>query len=293
MNLMKKLEVYYLGNRDENIYFALLGDLPDSDIEIESQDKAINEEGIRLANKLNKKYSKGDSNYKFFFLNRKRLLNQSEGIYMGFERKRGKLMEFMALIKGNKNTSYNIISNDISNLMDSKYIITLDSDTFLPIGSAKKLISAMSHILNKPYIKENKVLRGYSIMQPKVSVNLEDKHKTYFSKIFAGDAGVDAYSVAASDTYQDLFNEGIFTGKGIIEIDSFYNILKDEIKDNRVLSHDLIEGLLTRCALVTDIEVVDGYPSSYMSSALRLHRWVRGDWQAARFLFSNKLSPII
>lgn len=292
IDLMKKLEVYYLGNRDENILFALLGDLPDSDSEIESQDKAINEEGIRVANKLNKKYSKHENDYRFFFLNRKRLWNESEGIYMGFERKRGKLIEFMALIKGDKHTSYNVISADINNLMDSKYIITLDSDTFLPIGSAKKLISAMSHILNEPYVEDNRVLRGYSIMQPKVSVNLEDKHKTYFSKIFAGDAGVDAYSVAASDTYQDLFNEGIFTGKGIIEINSFYNILKDEIKENRVLSHDLIEGVLTRCALVSEIEVVDGYPSSYLSSALRLHRWVRGDWQLASYLFSDKLSPI-
>lgn len=290
VNLMKKLEIYYLGNRDENISFALLGDLSDSDNEIEEGDKVINEEGIRIANDLNNKYSK--DNNKFFFLNRKRIFNESEGIYMGFERKRGKLMEFMALVKGEKNTSYNIISSDISNLMDSKYIITLDSDTFLPIGSAKKLISAMSHILNRPYVTGGKVLRGYSIMQPKISVNLEDKHKTYFSNIFAGDAGVDAYSIAASDTYQDLFNEGIFTGKGIIEINSFYNILRDGIKENKVLSHDLIEGLLTRCALVTDIELVDGYPSSYMSSALRLHRWVRGDWQLASFLFSSKLSAI-
>ena len=144
---------------------------------------------------------------------------------MGYERKRGKLMEFMALIKGIKKTSYNIISSNIEVLRDAKYIITLDSDTFLPIGSANKMISAMSHILNRPYIEGNSVIRGYSIMLPKVSINLEDKHKTYFSEIFAGDAGVDAYSIASSDTYQDLFNEGIFTGKGIIEINSFYNIL--------------------------------------------------------------------
>lgn len=287
-NLMKKLEVYYLGNRDDNISFALLGDLSDSEKEIEVEDKVINEEGIRLANNLNNKYSK--DNNKFFFLNRKRQFNKCEDIYMGYERKRGKLMEFMALIKGDKNTSYNIISSDISNLIDSKYIITLDSDTFLPIDSARKLISAMSHILNKPYVKDGKVVRGYSIMQPKISVSLEDKHKTYFSEIFAGDSGVDAYSIASSDIYQDLFNEGIFTGKGIIEINSFYSILKDEIKDNKVLSHDLIEGLLTRCALVTDIELVDGYPSSYISSALRLHRWVRGDWQLSTFLFFKKLS---
>ena len=291
IKLMKKLEVYYLANRDENIYFALLGDLFDSVNEKEDVDKAINDEGLNQAKKLNNKYSK-DNNPRFFFLNRRRLFNPSEELYMGYERKRGKLMEFMALLQGDRINSYNVISNDLDILMDAKYIITLDSDTFLPIGSAKKLISAMSHILNKPYVEDNRIVRGYSIMQPKVSVSLEDKHRTYFSRIFAGNAGVDAYSIAASDTYQDLFSEGIFTGKGIIEINSFYNILKDEIKENKVLSHDLIEGVLTRCALVTDVEVVDGYPSSYLSSALRLHRWVRGDWQIANFLFSKKLSPI-
>ena len=288
--LIKKIEVYYLGNRDKNIYFALLADLADSKYEIEDKDELINIEGKKLIDNLNNKYSK--ENNQFFFLNRKRLLNNSEGIYMGYERKRGKLMEFIALLKGDKNTSYNVISSNINDLKDAKYIITLDSDTFLPVGSASRLISAMSHILNRPYIKEGKVVRGYSIMQPKVSVNLDDKYKTYFSRIFAGDAGVDAYSVAASDTYQDLFNQGIFTGKGIIEINTFYNILKDKIKENRILSHDLIEGELTRCALVTDIEVVDGYPSSYISSALRLHRWVRGDWQISNFLFSNNISLI-
>ena len=291
IKLMKKLEVYYLANRDENIYFALLGDLFDSVNEKEDVDKAINDEGLNQAKKLNNKYSK-DNNPRFFFLNRRRLFNPSEELYMGYERKRGKLMEFMALLQGDRINSYNVISNDLDILMDAKYIITLDSDTFLPIGSAKKLISAMSHILNKPYVEDNRIVRGYSIMQPKVSVSLEDKHRTYFSRIFAGNAGVDAYSIAASDTYQDLFSEGIFTGKGIIEINSFYNILKDEIKENKVLSHDLIEGVLTRCALVTDVEVVDGYPSSYLSSTLRLHRWVRGDWQIANFLFSKKLSPI-
>lgn len=291
IELLKKLEIYYLANRDKNIFFALLGDLSDSSNENEPQDKAINDEGIRFVNKLNKKYVK-DEEDRFFFLNRKRLYNDSEGVYMGYERKRGKLMEFMALIRGSEKTTYNIISSDIESLKSAKYIITLDSDTFLPIGSAKKLIGAMGHILNTPYIEDEVVVRGYSIMQPKVGVNLEDKHKTYFSEIFAGDAGVDAYSTASSDTYQDLFGEGIFTGKGILEIDTFYNVLKDEIPENRVLSHDLIEGIFTRCALLTDVEVIDGYPSSYLASALRLHRWVRGDWQIGSFAFSKKISII-
>lgn len=291
VTLLKRLEIYYLANRDKNIFFALLGDLYDSKNQEENDDKLINDEALKVVNELNLKYANEDTP-RFYFFNRQRLYNPKEEIFMGYERKRGKLMEFMALIKGDKETSYNVISSDTQNIKDIKYMITLDSDTLLPIGSAKKLISAMSHVLNRPKVEEGRVVRGYSIMQPKVSVSLEDKHKTYFSRLFAGDAGVDAYSTASSDTYQDLFSEGIFTGKGIIEINTFYNILKDEIKENKVLSHDLIEGVLTRCALLTDVEVVDSYPSSYLSSALRLHRWVRGDWQIVSYIFSKKLSLI-
>jgi cyclic beta-1,2-glucan synthetase len=291
VELLKKLEIYYLANRDKNIFFALLGDLCDSNNESEPLDKSINDEAIKFTKELNKKYSI-DGEDRFFFFNRKRLYNKAEGVFMGYERKRGKLMEFMALVRGSEETTYNVLSSKIDSLKSAKYIITLDSDTFLPIGAAKKLIGAMSHILNTPCTENQVVVRGYGIMQPKVGVHLEDKHKTYFSEVFAGEAGVDAYSTASSDTYQDLFGEGIFTGKGIIEIDTFYDVLKDEIPENKVLSHDLIEGVLTRCALITDVEVIDGYPSSYISSALRLHRWVRGDWQISGWIFSKKLSAI-
>ncbi|WP_300383855.1 glucoamylase family protein [Clostridium sp.] len=288
--LMRKLEVYYHGNRDKNIYFVLLGDLPDSNKEKAEIDEKINNAGLNIVEKLNKKYSTEENI--FYFLNRKRIFNSSEDVFMGYERKRGKLMEFMSLLKGDKKTSYNIISSDIEALKKAKYIITLDSDTFLPLEAAKKLIGAMSHPLNKPYVKGGRVKRGYSIMQPKITVDLEDKHKTYFSKIFAGDAGIDAYSTASSDVYQDLFKEGIFTGKGIIHIDSFYNLLKEGVKENRVLSHDLLEGSLTRCALISDVDFIDTYPTSYMASALRLHRWVRGDWQLIPWLFSDRLSSL-
>ena len=290
-SLMKKLEIYYHGNRDKNIYFALLGDLPDSNKEKAEIDEKINEVGIKITKKLNEKYSKDKEN-RFYFLNRRRIFNPSENVFMGYERKRGKLMEFMSLLKGDKETSYNVISSDIKELKKAKYIITLDSDTFLPLEAARKLIGAMSHPLNKPYIKDGRVKRGYSIMQPKITVDLEDKHRTYFSKIFAGDAGIDAYSTASSDVYQDLFKEGIFTGKGIIHIDSFYNLLKEGIKENRILSHDLLEGSLTRCGLVTDVDFIDTYPTSYISSALRLHRWVRGDWQLAPWLFKRNISSL-
>lgn len=289
--LLKQLEVYYLANKCENLYFVLLGDLKDSKVEEDQWDKEINEEGLKFTKLLNEKY--GDNlKAKFFFLNRRRIYNEKEKVFMGYERKRGKLMEFMELIKGEKETNYKVISSDISHLKNAKYIITLDADTVLPMDAAKRMIGAMSHILNTPIIKGGKVIRGYGVMQPKVGITLESKDKTQFSRIFGAEAGVNGYSNPSSDTYQDLFGEGSFIGKGILNIDVFYEVLKNEIPENKVLSHDLLEGCYARCGLLTDVEVIDGYPAFYASSCLRLHRWVRGDWQLLRWLFKPKLSSI-
>ncbi|MGG7078850.1 GH36-type glycosyl hydrolase domain-containing protein [Clostridium sardiniense] len=290
--MVKKLEVIYLANKEDNLYFAILADFPDSDNEIKENDKIINEITIREINRLNRKYCI-DTGDKFFFLNRQRIYNSHEGVFMGRERKRGKIMEFIALLKGEENEhTFNVISSSVEELRSAKYIITLDSDTFMPRGVVKKLIGAMMHPLNRAVYKDNVVKRGYTIMQPKVSISLESKNKSEFSKIFGGEGGVDGYSTAYSDTYQDLFGEGSFTGKGIIDIDVFYRVLKDEIHENKVLSHDLLEGCYTRSALVTDCELIDNYPSSYLASAKRLHRWVRGDWQLLPWLFSSKLSML-
>ncbi|NFS65695.1 glycosyl transferase, partial [Clostridium botulinum] len=296
-SLMEKLEVAYCGNKDKNIYFALLSDFADSNFQVEENDKEIIKCGIECARKLNNKYSK--DNYKsnnnearFFFFSRERIYNKKQNVFMGRERKRGKLMEFMALIRGKTDHTYNVLSSEIKILKDVKYLITLDEDTFMPRESTFKLIGAMSHVLNVPYVKDNEVLRGYGVMQPKVSISLESKNQTYFSNIFGGEGGVDGYSVAYSDTYQDLFGQGSFTGKGIINIDEFYNILNTSIKDDRILSHDLLEGALARCALVSQVEFIDGYPAFYESSCRRLHRWVRGDWQLIGWLFSKKISSL-
>lgn len=307
--LMKKLEVAYCGNKDKNLYFALLCDFVDSQNEVEENDAQIIKCGIEYARKLNEKYVHFSSinteekdiysekydkasyiNNRFFFLSRSRIYNDKQKVYMGKERKRGKLMEFMALIRGSKEHTFNVFSSDIAELREVKYLITLDEDTFMPRESAKKLVGAMSHVLNFPKIRNNRVVRGYGVMQPKVSISLEAKNQSYFSKIFGGEEGVDGYSTAYSDTYQDLFGEGSFTGKGIISIDKFYEVLNNTIKDNKILSHDLLEGGIARCALVSDVEFIDGYPSSYESSCKRLHRWVRGDWQLIGWLFSNKLT---
>ena len=301
--LMGKLEVAYCGNKDKNLYFALLIDFCDSDHDVEEKDAEIIKCGIECARNLNEKYcddiNKSNDNCnrnldvsedKFFFLSRKRIYNKKHNIYMAKERKRGKLMEFMALIRNSGDHTYDVFSSEIHMLKDVKYLITLDEDTFMPRDSVFKLVGAMSHVLNIPYVKENKVVRGYGIMQPKVSISLESKNQTYFSKIFGGEGGVDGYSVAYSDTYQDLFGEGSFTGKGIINIDEFYPLLHNSIKDDKILSHDLLEGGIARCALVSDVEFIDGYPGFYDSSCIRLHRWVRGDWQLIGWLFSKKIS---
>lgn len=290
--LAEKLEIIYLSNKDDNLYFAVLGDFKDSNEKVNDKDNEINNSIIKEIKKLNNKYSKGE-NEKFFFFNRERIYNPNEGVFMGRERKRGKIMEFIALLKGdNSSHTFNVISSSIKNIKDAKYIITLDTDTLVTRGVIKKLIGAMCHPLNKAVYKDNRVKRGYGVMQPKISISLESKNKSKFSKLFGGEGGVDGYSIAYSDTYEDLFGEGSFTGKGIIDIDIFYKVLKDEIPENRVLSHDLLEGCYVRSALVTDCEFIDNYPSTYMGSSKRLSRWVRGDWQLIPWLFSSKLSTL-
>ncbi|MBC8062787.1 MAG: cyclic beta 1-2 glucan synthetase [Clostridiaceae bacterium] len=281
-DLASDMEVCYLANQEKNLSFALLGDFKDSSLEHEENDDKIIEVALEDIENLNEKYKKNKEDADiFYFLNRFRKYNKKEKTWMGFERKRGKLMEFNELLRGEENTSYNVISGNIKDLLKVKYVITLDADTQLPRDTAKKLIGAMAHPLNRAQldIKHKRVTRGYGVMQPRISVSTVSANKTLFSRIYSGETGIDIYSTAVSDVYQDLFGEGIFTGKGIYDIDIFNSMLKDEIPENSVLSHDLLEGCYTRTALVTDLEMIDGYPAFYNSSSMRLHRWVRGDWQ--------------
>ncbi|MBU3189325.1 cyclic beta 1-2 glucan synthetase [Clostridium bowmanii] len=289
--LIHDLEIHYLANHQNNLYFALLGDFKDSDRENEKEDKAIVNAGLIAIDSLNKKYCK-DGKKIFFFFNRVRKHNKKEGKWIGKERKRGKLMEFNEFLRGKEDTSYNVISSDGEKLRKVKYVITLDADTVLPRDSAKNLIGAMAHPLNNAIINYSKniVNRGYGLMQPRIGVSILSANKTLFSKIFSGETGIDIYTTAVSDVYQDLFGEGIFTGKGIYDVDVFNYMLKDEIPENTVLSHDLLEGAYVRTALVTDVEFIDGYPAYYNSSSMRLHRWTRGDWQLIPWL--KKSSPL-
>ncbi len=288
--LVKKLEVYYLANKSENIYFTLLGDVAESDKKEENYDNQVIEKGLELINKLNQKYKVSEEDIeKFNFIYRKREWNESEESYLGWERKRGMISMFNKYILGRIKNLFRIntfeINNNQEKLKGIKYVITLDADTDLVLNSALELVGSMSHILNKPELNENlnRVEKGYGIMQPRVGINLDISYKSIFTKIFAGTGGIDSYSNAISDIYQDNFGEGIFTGKGIYDVKIFEDILQNQIPENTVLSHDLLEGNYLRCGLVSDIVLMDGYPTKYNSYITRLARWTRGDWQILKW----------
>jgi cyclic beta-1,2-glucan synthetase len=282
-HLVERLEVHFLANRDEQIYFALLGDFPDADTEETARDSgllAIAQSGIE---ELNRRHAGN----RFHLFHRKRLWNASEGKWMGWERKRGKLEEFNRLLRGDTNTTFIVYTADTEFLKAFRYVITLDSDTQLPRDVARKLVGAATHPLNRPKFDSsvNRVTSGYGILQPRVSISLESASRSRFVKIFSGNTGIDPYTTAVSDVYQDLFGEGSFTGKGLYDIDAFQTALEERIPENSLLSHDLFESLFVRAALITEIELLDDYPSSYHTYAQRQHRWTRGDWQILRWLF--------
>ncbi len=283
IEMLKRLEVFYLSNQSENLYFTLLGDCSASSKQEEEFDQEIIQTGKGLIEELNKKYP--DSNYsKFNFIYRKRTWNSKENCYLGWERKRGILTQFNQFLLGNINNTFLYNSMQDEKIPKIKYIITLDADTELVLDSAKALIGAMAHILNRPVIKNGIVIEGYGIIQPRIGINIEAVQKSWFTKIFAGSGGVDFYSNAISDIYQDNFNEGIFTGKGIYDLEVFNKVLKDVIPENTVLSHDLLEGLYLKCGLATDIFLFDSYPTNYNSYMTRQSRWIRGDWQIIQWL---------
>ena len=297
--MMKNLEIYYLANKSENIYFALLGDCSESNKKQEEFDKEVIEEGLKQAKILNDKYSSNNIPI-FNFFYRERIWNEKEESYLGWERKRGLLNQFNEYILGHQKNPFfiNTIEENPNNeeikreLKKIKYVITLDADTDLVLNSAFELVGAMAHILNIPQISKEKniVVSGYGIMQPRVGINLDICYKTWFTKIFAGAGGIDNYTNAISDIYQDNFKEGIFTGKGIYDLQIFSKVLKNVIPENTVLSHDLLEGSYLRCGLVSDVMLMDGYPTKYASFINRLSRWIRGDWQIIKWI-GNK-SPL-
>lgn len=284
--VLRKLEVYYLANKLDNIYFALLGDCSEEQQEETEFDEEVIKTGIEEVEKLNQKYGN-----KFFFLYRKRTWNECEKAYIGWERKRGLLTTFNLYIKNKipNNFATNTIENFKAELPNIKYIITLDGDTNLSLGTAGLLIGAMEHILNKPVIKNRKVVSGYGIMQPRIGLDLALSKKSLFIELYSMQGGIDLYSNAISDLYQDCFGEGIFTGKGIYNVDVYNEILEGEIPENTILSHDLLEGNFLRCGLLSDTILLDGFPISYYPYIMRNHRWTRGDIQVVPWIKSKRL----
>ncbi|WP_073993587.1 GH36-type glycosyl hydrolase domain-containing protein [Parasporobacterium paucivorans] len=285
IEIMENMENHYLGNREKNLYFALIGAFKDSDHENNKEDKSVVKEASDRIDALNSKYTDGKKDV-FYFYNRQRKFNEKDNNWTGWERKRGALMEFNELLLGSEDTSFSFYSNELLPNANIKYVITLDADTVLPLGMAKKMIGAMAHPLNRPVIdqKDGVVSEGYGLMQPKVSFDSDSSNRSIFSRIYTGQEGLDPYASAISDVYQDLFGEGIFTGKGIYDLKVFQTVLKGKLPENAILSHDLLEGSFVRAALVSDLELVDSYPSKYNSFMARLHRWVRGDWQLIPWL---------
>jgi len=282
-NLAEDLEVRFLGNHDPNIHFALLTDLPDSR-EPAGEDSPLVALCASLINELNEKYgSQGLGT--FFLFHRHRVYNPQEKVWMGWERKRGKLLDLNRLLRGQYD-SFPVKIGDLSLLSKIRFIITLDSDTELPRGSAYRMIGTLAHPLNQAIIdrEKNIVVSGYGILQPRVGVSVQSTAVSRLAAIYAGETGFDIYTRAISDAYQDLYREGIFTGKGIYEVDSVMQVLDGRFPRNALLSHDLIEGSYARAGLASDIEIIEDYPSRYSAYNRRKHRWLRGDWQIVEWL---------
>ena len=283
--LIEHVEVLALGNLDEHIHFAVLSDFADAGARELPEDAAILAAARAGIESLNARYGGGRAD-RFYLFHRVRQWNSGESTWMGWERKRGKLTEFNRLLRGASDTSYSVQVGDLGILPSVRYCIALDSDTRLPRDVAKKLIGISAHPLNRPLFdaRAGRVTEGYGILQPRVSVTMASAAGSLFARLYAGHTGVDPYTTAVSDTYQDLFGEGIFTGKGLYDVDAFIAALDGRVPENALLSHDLFEGLYARTALVTDVELVDDYPASVLAHARRQHRWVRGDWQILRWL---------
>ena len=282
-----RLETQYLANRDPAIRFALLSDVPDAASEHTDADAAIMRAAVSHVRRLNEKY--GASAPPFYLFHRPRRWNNAEGVWMGWERKRGKLSEFNAYLRGGARDAFTIVEGDTEWLGQVRYVITLDADTVLPRGAAQSLIGTIAHPLVSAEYDESRghVTHGYGILQPRVSVTLESANRSRFARIYAGHPGIDPYTTAVSDVYQDLYAEGTFTGKGIYDVDVFERTTRGRFPENSLLSHDLIEGIFARAALVTDIEVFDDFPTRYLTAVHRQQRWIRGDWQLLPWLGSR------
>ncbi len=284
--LLENLEVRFLANRDPYLHFALLGDFADAPDEQRPEDEQLIQLAIDGIRELNARYGGGRED-RFYLFHRRRCWNAREQIWMGWERKRGKLLEFNRLLRGARDTTHSVQVGDLSILPAIRYVITLDADTELPHDSARQLIGAMAHPLNRPRLdlRTRCVVEGYGIIQPRLSVTATAGALTRFTRIYAEAAGLDPYSQAVSAVYPDLFDRGSYIGKAIYDVDAMLSALDGRFPENLLLSHDLLESAHVRAGSASDIQFLEDFPSGYDAFMQRHHRWVRGDWQIIEWLF--------
>ena len=283
--LVEALEVRFLGNQDNNIYFALLTDFRDSHKEHLPDDEPLTDFACSKIDELNNKYC-GQNGGRFFLFHRPRRWNAREKLWMGYERKRGKLAELNSYLRGDARGRFSIVIGNTEILSSVKYVITLDTDTLLPRDSARMFVGAMAHPLNRAIYNQTRrrVVEGYGILQPRVAVVQQAVHRSRYANLCGSEPGIDPYTRTVSDVYQDLFHEGSFIGKGIYDVDAFEQSLKGRLPENLVLSHDLLEGCYARSGLLSDVQLIEEYPSRYGTDVNRRRRWIRGDWQLLQWL---------
>ncbi|WP_051344229.1 GH36-type glycosyl hydrolase domain-containing protein [Alicyclobacillus herbarius] len=281
-DVMDRLLVHYLANRQANIHFAVLADFTDAPEATEPGDEAIVAHAIRRLEALQEKYGRE----RFFLFHRERRLNAVDQVYAGWERKRGKLVEFVELLSGSTTTSFTTVRGQTEVLPNIRYVFTVDLDTKLPIGVVGRMAGTIHLPYHRPRLNETetRVQEGYGVLQPRIGMSFASTQKSRFAELWAGEPGIDPYAFAASNPYQDLFDQAMFVGKGIFDVEAFRKTLVNRIPDNQVLSHDILEGGFLRAGLTSDIEVVEEFPTTYYAYQSRAHRWIRGDWQLLRWL---------
>ena len=295
-DLVEALEVRFLANRIDHLHFALLTDFHDAREEAQPEDEPL----LRLARQkieaLNDKYRSPTGDI-FFLFHRPRRWNPRDRIWMGYERKRGKISDLNEFLRGETHGSagdrFAVIVGETVVLSNVKYVITLDTDTQLARDSAWQFVGAMAHPLNRARYDpgRQRVVAGYGILQPRVAASLPGTNRSRYARMCASEPGIDPYTRAVSDVYQDLFGEGAFIGKGIYEVDAFEQALGGRFSENRILSHDLLEGCYARAGLLSDVQLYEEYPPSYHADVSRRHRWIRGDWQIARWILPTVPDP--
>jgi cyclic beta-1,2-glucan synthetase len=289
---IERLEVHYLSGTGGDISFALLADGLDAGQEVSDADAPLLGVAVEAIERLNRRHGPGPAGARFLFLHRRRVFNAGEGVWMGWERKRGKLHEFNRLLRGATDTTFIAVEGREPWVpADVRYVVTLDADTRLPRDAAHRLIGKMAHPLNRPVFDaaEQRVVAGHGILQPRVTPSLPiGREGSFLQRVFSGPGGMDPYAAAVSDVYQDLFGEGSFTGKGIYDVDAFEASLAGRVPENTLLSHDLFEGIFARAGLASDVEVIEEYPARRDVDIKRRHRWTRGDWQLLPWVFGRR-----